>query len=164
MDKELYLKTRRANKKVRETERKIEDLENFLKQYEKLYETEESKEAIKRIKEYVKEQREKLETLYSIRHDLDIKMRKTCEHDILINTSDEFPDGQYCLICGTYTIDWRGEDKNTKVFIKNFHAYNASWYFREKFDEIVSKGLDPYDGFIDFVKEKGGKGVRILRR
>ena len=164
MDKELYLKIRKNQKKIYFLENKINQLEGFLKQYERLYETEESIEAIKRIKEYIKEKKEKLKIIYSEQQELDIKMRTTCEHDILINISDEFPNHQRCLICGTRSIDWKGQDEKTKVFIKNFHAYNGTWYFDEKFDEIVSKGLDPYESFIDLVKEKGGKGVRILRR
>ena len=92
-------------------------------------------------------------------------MRKTCDHDILINTSDEFPNEQHCLICGQYTIDWEGQDTKTKVFIKNFHDFVCPTYFNRKFDEIVSKGEeDPCDGFVNFVKEKGTKGTRILRR
>ena len=165
MNRELYLKYRRVQKKIRKLEWNIERLENFLDQYEKLYETEEAKEAIKGIKKYIKEKNAKLKELYPIYKKLDWQMYKECEHDIIINTSDEFPDHQHCLICGTQTVNWEGRDKNTKVFVLNFHTYNgAAEYFIKKFDEIVSKGEDPYDGFVDLVKKKGNKEVRILRR
>ena len=165
MNKELYLSYRRIQKKVWNTENKISHLKEFLSEYEKLYEDEESKESIKRIKEYIKEQNEKLKELYPEYRKIEWQMRKTCDHEILINTSDEFPNGQHCLICGQYTINWEGQDTKTKIFIKNFHDYVCPTYFIRKFDEIVSKGEeDPFDGFVNFVKEKETKSVRILRR
>lgn len=165
MNKELYLRFRRIQKKVWMVERKISQLEDFLSEYEKLYEDKESKESIKRIKNYIKEQRKKLKKLYSDYDNIDRKMRKTCEHEILINISDEFPNDQHCLICDRFTINWEGDDTKTKVFIKNFHGFITPMYYIERFNKIVSKGEeDPVEGFINLVNEKGTKGTRILRR
>lgn len=164
MNRKLYLSYRRIQKKVNKAEWNIERLKVFLTQYEKLYETEESKEAIKRIKEYIKKQNEKLSKLYPVQRKIEYKIRKECNHDILINRSDEFPGNYHCLICGLYTVNWEGKDTKTKIFIENFHEFVCPTYFIRKFDEIVSKGEDPYDGFVNFVREKGNKNIRILRR
>ena len=162
MDKKLYKELRELRKQIEEKYIKYSRLSSFLDNYKRFFKEERSLKAIKEIEDYVEGLRKQLSEERNNARLMDIKLHKSCEHEVLIKWKKDH--GYTCFLCGDgFNMD-NPKIKNASLLIDNLKEDDYKDVMQGLRDELIDNDQDIVEGVVEKIRVINDGKVLIRRR
>ena len=159
MDKNLYKELRELRKQIEEKYIKYSRLSSFLDNYKRFFKEERSLKAIKEIEDYLRKQLSEERNNARL---MDIKLHKSCEHEVLIKWKKDH--GYTCFLCGDgFNMD-NPKIKNAELLIEDLKEDDYKDVMQGLRDELIDNDQDIVEGVVEKIRVINDGKVLIRRR